>query len=349
MWQSLHTSDTSGITTLSKARKTEPFVPRKREKPKFIPLESLRIIEAVRQKQPGHLFIECIRKRCEDLVGRYYVGTSKHWQVRQSFLHRYKRRVRSERCMLFDLTTQGKEPFPHVTSVHKVCEFQGERPGPCFFGEQFYLTKDRSVVESEKTALVAAGFLPSLHGSRRVVCPTWQGRVVKCWGGGRWNPFPWPGGNPKVTEKARKLSDIASMRVSRILERYATPQERRGFGFGGLFVKQHREDTMEWFLEKNRYGFAWRLPVRTYTAKRRRLRAFQGRSGRIPCGDAKAWEREVSGLRKFLWTYPRNLFVVQGETINNVTLICAITPGKCASDKRADISSVYGELKKLEL
>ena len=56
-----------------------------------------------------------------------------------------------------------KDPFNHITRVHKALNIQPYHLNQCLFGEHLLTTdpkKPVAIVESEKTAIIAAGFIP---------------------------------------------------------------------------------------------------------------------------------------------------------------------------------------------
>lgn len=338
-----------------KARKTEPFVPRKREKPKFIPLEILEgsLSSYDKNNLVTYLLNVFGQEVTEDLVGRYYIGTSKHWTGATVFFNiDTKRRVRSGKIMLFDLNGHRvKEPFPHVTSVHKVCGISGERPGPCFFGEHLLDEGPVAVVESEKTALVAAGFLPkftwiatgSLSNLTRSRCEVLRGRKVIL--------FPDLGATQKWTERAEELSDIASLRVSRILERYATPQEReKGLDLADYLVKQPQGGP-QWndSWEKTVADMPEDYMARAYTAKEAFCEPSRVEVDESLVEMQKAWEREVFRLEKSLVDLPEEpVRLSPGETITNVPLFVQSHLEMCRANRGRTFRPYMERLKKLE-
>ncbi len=56
-----------------------------------------------------------------------------------------------------------RHPFNHITWVHKALNIQPYHLNQCLFGEHLLTThpnKPVAIVESEKTAIIAAGFIP---------------------------------------------------------------------------------------------------------------------------------------------------------------------------------------------
>mgnify|MGYP006903036382 CR=1 FL=1 len=116
-------------------------------------------------------FTKVIGKEDTDRLFRLYrVGTSKMWGGATMFWQTDRDgNVRAGKIMGYDAVTghRIKEPFNQVSWVHSVRKVQDFRMKQCLFGE--HLLSDSSavmsdkpvaIVESEKTALVAAHFIP---------------------------------------------------------------------------------------------------------------------------------------------------------------------------------------------
>ena len=100
------------------------------------------------------------------LMKDYRVGTSKHWPGSCVFWQTdINGCVRTGKVMLFDADNgkRVKHPFNHVTWVHSLLKLPDFNLRQCFFGEHLLPMnrgKPVAIVESEKTALVAAYYLP---------------------------------------------------------------------------------------------------------------------------------------------------------------------------------------------
>ena len=100
------------------------------------------------------------------LMKDYRIGTSKHWPgscvLWQTDINGD---VRTGKVMLYDADSgkRVKEPFNHVTWVHTLLRLPDFNLRQCFFGEHLLPMnrgKPVAIVESEKTALAAAYYLP---------------------------------------------------------------------------------------------------------------------------------------------------------------------------------------------
>lgn len=100
------------------------------------------------------------------LMKDYRVGTSKHWPGSCVFWQTdVNGETRTGKVMLYnaDSGKRVKEPFNHVTWVHSLLRLPDFNLRQCFFGEHLLPMnrgKPVAIVESEKTALVAAYYLP---------------------------------------------------------------------------------------------------------------------------------------------------------------------------------------------
>ena len=100
------------------------------------------------------------------LMKDYSVGTSKHWPGSCVFWQTdINGCVRTGKVMLYDADNgkRVKHPFNHVTWVHSLLKLPDFNLRQCFFGEHLLPMnrgKPVAIVESEKTALVAAYYLP---------------------------------------------------------------------------------------------------------------------------------------------------------------------------------------------
>ena len=100
------------------------------------------------------------------LMKDYRVSTSKHWPGSCVFWQTdADGDTRTGKVMLYDAETgkRVKEPYNHVTWVHSLLKLPDFNLRQCFFGEHLLPMnrgKPVALVESEKTALVAAYYLP---------------------------------------------------------------------------------------------------------------------------------------------------------------------------------------------
>lgn len=100
------------------------------------------------------------------LFKRYQVGTSSHWKGACVFWQiDQNNMVHGGKIMLYNQETgkRVKEPFPHITWVHRVLNLKSYNLQQCLFGEHLLKNNELPVIitESEKSALLGAAMLPS--------------------------------------------------------------------------------------------------------------------------------------------------------------------------------------------
>ena len=100
-----------------------------------------------------------------NLVEKFKIGTSKHWPGSTVFWQvDITSNVRTGKIMQYDTATgkRNKLPFDRIQWVHKVTKQVEFNLKQCLFGEHQLInnTLPIAVVESEKTAIIATGYLP---------------------------------------------------------------------------------------------------------------------------------------------------------------------------------------------
>ena len=231
-------------TPQPKAYKPRPVTPQ--PKPvSFIPVE---VFKASLKAHETNHFVQFLINLfgvevASQLVSRYFIATSKHWNGATVFWQiDTQGKVRTGKIMLYSPTTgkRVKEPFNHINWVHKALKQPEFELKQCLFGEHLLIdkTKPVAIVESEKTAVIASvylsqfiwvavGSLTNLNAER---CSILKGRTVTL--------FPDLNGFEKWSSKAKELSHLATFTVSDLLERKATEAERKqGFDLADYLVK----------------------------------------------------------------------------------------------------------------
>jgi hypothetical protein len=237
----------------------DPFLHQKANlQPKSIPEKSTsyiprEILNASLQKHADNHFIQYLvsifgAEITSELVGKYFIGTSKHWEGSTVFWQiDSSGKIRSGKVMLYNPETgkRVKEPFSHITWVHKLLKQEEFVLRQCFNGE--HLLKDKTkpvaIVESEKTAIIASVYLPqftwlavgSLNNLNPEICEVLRGRFVVL--------FPDLKGFGKWSAKAKQLSAIAKFTVSDLLERKATEEEKKkGLDLADYLIRYDHKD-----------------------------------------------------------------------------------------------------------
>ena len=147
------------------------FIPKVAEHPKPISYIPSEIVEASMQHYEAnnifrYLSLKFGREQTMELMKRYYVGTSRHWQGATVFWQIDSNgKARTGKIILYNPQTgkRVKQQFCYVTWVHSALRLADFNLRQCFFGEHLLASeKDKPValVESEKTALVCSIHLP---------------------------------------------------------------------------------------------------------------------------------------------------------------------------------------------
>jgi hypothetical protein len=177
------------------------------------------------------------------LVSRYFIATSKHWNGATVFWQiDTQGKVRTGKIMLYSPTTgkRAKNLELPIYWAHKALKQPEFELRQCLFGEHLLIDKTKAVaiVESEKTAVIASIYLPqfiwvavgSLTNLNAEKCSVLKGRTVML--------FPDLNGFDKWSDKAKELSHLAKFTVSDLLERKASEAEKKqGFDLADYLVK----------------------------------------------------------------------------------------------------------------
>ena len=211
----------------------------------FIPVE---VFKASLKSHETNHFVQFLIKLlgvevASQLVSRYFIATSKHWNGATVFWQiDIQGKVRTGKIMLYSPTTgeRAKNLEPPVYWAHKALKQPEFELRQCLFGEHLLIdkTKPVAIVESEKTAVIASVYLPqflwvavgSLANLNAEKCSVLKGRTVTL--------FPDLNGFEKWSSKAKELSHIANFTISDLLERKATETEKKqGYDFADYLIK----------------------------------------------------------------------------------------------------------------
>lgn len=183
------------------------------------------------------------------VLEKYSIGSSRHWSGSTVFWQVTKTgEIRTGKVMLYNTELRRvKQPFNHIEWVHSVLKLENYELKTCLFGEHLLSTekgKPIGIVESEKTAIVCALFIPhftwlatggsgNLSQSKMSVigsdCP-----VVL---------FPDLGMFEKWTKKAAELETVLNVSVSDMLEKLANEDDRRlGYDLADFLLLQNPSD-----------------------------------------------------------------------------------------------------------
>ena len=190
------------------------------------------------------------RERAEKAFMDYFIGTSKHWPGATIFWQIDKdANIRTGKIMLYDINSgrRVKQPFNHITWVHKVLDLQDFRLKQCFFGEHILYTYPKrtvAIVESEKTAVIAsicypkytwlaAGSLTNLNADKCKVLRTCSNIIL----------YPDIKGYEKWKQKAMELLPL-KVSVSDLLEKSADEGQRaNGYDLADYLVSNYNRPS----------------------------------------------------------------------------------------------------------
>ncbi len=184
-------------------------------------------------------------RKAFELTMAYQVGTSKHWPGSTVFWQRDKgERIRRGKIMLYDGSGHRvKKPFNHITTVHSLMRLPLPQPEQCLFGEHLLFVdqvRPVAIVESEKTAIVAAGFMPEFLWLATAGKSNLSREKLKAVQGRRVVLYPDLGAYEKWREIVKGMPGVT---VSDILERRASEADR----VDGLDIADYllRENAVE--------------------------------------------------------------------------------------------------------
>jgi len=193
----------------------------------------------------NYLFDKIGKETAIKILSLYHVGTSKHWFGATVFWQiDIFGKIRAGKIMLYNKENghRIKEPYPHITWIHKLVKLKDYDLNQCLFGEHLlkvYPNKPTAIVESEKTAILGAAYQPTfnwlaagnLNNLSRERCQPLKGKTVFL--------FPDAGAFKIWNKKAQDLKDLASFIVSDLIEKHATPEQiKKGYDLGDYFEGQ---------------------------------------------------------------------------------------------------------------
>lgn len=286
------------------------------------------------------------------LITRYFIGTSKHKHINKEFPGHQSEsgscifweidtngKIRTGKIMLYNPETgkRVKQPFNHVSWVHNWINQPKYELLQCFFGE--HLLQDKTmpvaIVESEKTAIIASVYLPrfiwlaaGMKGGLNIdKCSILKGRNVTL--------FPDIKAYSDWTKKANKLSDIARVRVSDLLESKASPAEReQGLDIADYLIRfdwqQFREPEQHEPVKPTMEPEQPRLVMPIVRETPETEIDWTGLTGYLfylymnPVKVwPESWDKEISELERYftgITTTAQPIVLNQGTTITNIQL-----------------------------
>lgn len=167
------------------------------------------------------------------LLTLYEIGTSKKWNGANIFWQIDANGiVRTGKIMLYNIETNKrvKQPYDHISWVHKDILKDSHELRQCFFGEHLinqFKSKPIAIVESEKSAIICTYFLPefiwlsagNINGLTFEKFKVLKGRKVVL--------FPDLNKGFEIWQnKANEFKNIAEVSISDYLQRIATPEQK---------------------------------------------------------------------------------------------------------------------------
>ena len=227
----------NALTTSAKA-KPQTLNPKEQKPISIISLDTLvKTLKAYDQNHFAQFLVKRLgNKIAEEIVGLYYLGTSRHWKGATIFWQiDIEGRTRSGKVMLYDSETgkRIKEPFPHINWIHKIANYKDYNLNQCLFGEHLlslYPKKETAIVESEKTAMLCAGHIPEINWLASGNLNNLSAKRLQCLKGKKITLYPDAGAFRIWKAKAEQLKDITSFTVSDLIETRATPEQlKKGY------------------------------------------------------------------------------------------------------------------------
>lgn len=194
------------------------------------------------------------------IIDRYKIGTSKHWPGATIFWQiDTASNIRAGKIMLYNEGGHRiKDPFNHITWVHKALYIEPYNLKQCLFGEHLLPgnTLPVAIVESEKTACIASIYLPQflwlacgqLQGLTAEKCKVLSGKAAIL--------FPDLKGYDKWQAKAKQLeSRLPGTRfiVSDYLEKNAPETDKaEGYDLADYLIRfdvsDFAPDVPRWYV-----------------------------------------------------------------------------------------------------
>ena len=243
--------------------KAQSIAQNKETPPSFIETDIMQQSLKLYDSNPLYTFLTRTigKENTDKLFALYKVGTSRKWNGATVFWQIDSLgKVHSGKIMLYDANTgrRVKEPHAHVCWVHSELKKQGFKLQQCFFGEHLlalYPDKRIFIVESEKTAIIAAHFIPDglwIATGGKNGC--FNAQAIKVLSGRDVILMPDLGATSEWQEKASILRPICrSVSVSSVLEDVATDEQRKqGLDIADfLLMKDTPQMILQRMIDKN--------------------------------------------------------------------------------------------------
>ena len=233
----------TGKNPFSRGRVTRK--PVKKPEPVYIPLETMNASFVAYERNNFAAWLCGVfgEEKAFELANSYNIGTSKHWPGACVFWQIDDAgKIRAGKVMLYDAETgrRVKEPSNMVAGVHWLLGMADKKPAGCLFGLHL-LNEDASkpvaVVESEKSAIIGAGFVPEFTWMATGGSGNLSAEILRPLRGRDVVLMPDLG---TAFGKWQEIGRAAGVKVSDILERRASAEDReQGLDIADFLLREH--------------------------------------------------------------------------------------------------------------
>ncbi|MGQ7869960.1 DUF6371 domain-containing protein [Sunxiuqinia sp. sy24] len=193
------------------------------------------------------IFLNKLLGNCaaNQLVAKYYIGTSTHWNGATVFWQvDINGKIRTGKVMLYDSESgkRVKVPYNHITWAHNLLTGSNYHLNQCFFGEHLLRNNSKTVVivESEKTAVIACYFFPEFIWLASGGSSNLNIEKFKVLAGRKVVLYPDLDNYTQWASKAKSLQNEVQVSVSRLLNSIASPLEKeKGLDLADYLINYH--------------------------------------------------------------------------------------------------------------
>lgn len=184
-----------------------------------------------------------------NMINRFYIGTSTRyygstifWQMDQEGI------IHEGKVILYNSMTGKRvkgDTYYHWVGNHIGVDWEKNSRQQCLFGlHQLNDNKPIAIVESEKTAVIASYFMPQFTWMATGAKGEFKLKKLSVLAGKKVVAFPDLGAYDYWCKKAEELWMIPDLKVSNILERKATEEERKeGLDIADYLLSQNEVKT----------------------------------------------------------------------------------------------------------
>ncbi len=184
----------------------------------------------------------------DELLELYYIGTSNHWSGGTTVFWQLDadEKIRTGKLIKYDPSTgkRLKKPFIHTNWIHSILKLENYNLKQCFFGAHLVNKPENKgktigIVESEKTAIISAGYFPNMiwlasgsaEGINEYKLRALKGRKVIL--------YPDTSTDSKMFKKWEQKAIEFGLEISTFLEDNTTAEEKaEGLDIADFLTKQ---------------------------------------------------------------------------------------------------------------